>query len=250
MKSLIAFSSGYDSLYIAWKYLTETNNDVTLFFMDMSLLRKQKEVESYIVPFQKYTALASHKWMKENLRDHKFKTHFVKKMDHKCDHGKQFIRITAKWINEGLYDEVVHGSSGLSVIVTRTGVMKKEFDSLTTRGSLRFPLAKEEWNKNTAHLMMELPKEMRHLAISCNFATTDDKGGFIECGSCHKCFRKDYIRRQLRNGCSPEEAMENYMNTEQAKEINGLFFSTKDAWGYYDGSIILRPDGSLTNMVK
>ena len=245
MKTLIAFSSGYDSLYIAWKYLTETNNDVTLFFMDMSLLRKQKEVESYIVPFQKYTALISHKWMKENLRDHKFKTHFVKKMDHKCDHGKQFIRITSKWINEGLYDEVVHGSSGLSAIVTRTGVMKKEFDSLTTRGSLRFPLAKDEWNKNTAHLMMELPKEMRHLAISCNFATTDDKGGFIECGSCHKCFRKDYIRRQLKNGSSPEKAMENYMNTEEAKAVNNLFFRTKDAWGYYDGSIVLDEHGEM-----
>ena len=232
MKSVIAFSSGYDSLYIAWKYLTETNNDVTLFFMDMSLLRKQKEVESYINPFQKYTALISHKWMKENLRDHKFKTHFVKKMDHKCDHGKQFIRITAKMINEGLYDEVVHGSSGLSVIATRTGVMKKEFDSLTTRGSLRFPLA--EWNKNTAHLMMELPKEMKHLAISCNFATTDDKGGFIECGLCHKCFRNKTIRRQLKNGSSPEKAMENYMNTEEAKAVNNLFFRTKDAWGYFD----------------
>lgn len=232
MKSLIAFSSGYDSLYIAWKYLTETNNEVTLFFMDMSLLQKQKEVESYINPFQKYTALISHKWMKKNLRDHKFKTHFVKKMDHKCDHGKQFIRITAKMINEGLYDEVVHGSSGLSVIATRTGVMKKEFDSLATRGSLRFPLA--EWNKNTAHLMMELPREMKHLAISCNFATTDDKGDFVECGLCHKCFRNKTIRRQLKNGSSPEETMKYYMNTEEAKTINGLFFSTKDAWGYFD----------------
>ena len=232
MKSLIAFSSGYDSLYIAWKYLTETNNDVTLFFMDMSLLRRQEQVESYINPFQKYTSLISHKWMKENLRDHEFKTHFVKKMDHKCDHGKQFIRIAAKMVNDRLYDEVVHGSSGLSVLVSRTGVMKKEFDSFAKRGSLRFPLA--EWNKNTAHLITELPKEMKHLAVSCNFATTDDNGNFVECGVCHKCFRNKNIRRQLRNGCSPEEAMKNYMNTKQAKTINHSFFSSKDAWGYFD----------------
>jgi len=241
VRSIIAFSSGYDSLYIAWKYLTETNNDVTLFFMDMSLLQEQQEVESYINIFQKYTSIRSHKWMKENLRDHKFETRVIRKMDHKCDHTKQFIRITTKMINEGLYDEVVHGSYGnayrnveQAANVTRTDVIKKEFDSLATRGSLRLPLAEWEWNKNTANLMVELPKEMRHLVISCNFATTDDNGDFIECGSCHKCFRNKTLGDQLKNGSSPEEAWKNYMNTEKAKAVNGSFFESKDRWGYFD----------------
>ena len=49
-----------------------------------------------------------------------------------------------------------------------------------------------------------------------------------------KCFRNKTIRRQLKNGSSPEKAMENYMNTEEAKAVNNLFFRTKDAWGYFD----------------
>ena len=236
MKSLIAFSSGYDSLYIAWKYLTETDNEVTLCFMDMSLIPYQEEVELYVNPFQKYNAKKSHKWMKENLRDHELKIQFIDKMEHKYDHAKTFVKLGAQWINEGLYDEVVHGSNDLSyrgdITVTRNVVMQHQFDSIAKRGVLTFPFRK--WKKHIANLMDELPKEMRHLVVSCNFADVDDLGNFVECGNCHKCFRNKTIGDQLKNGFSPDEAMENYMNTEKAKAINDSFFESKDRWGYFD----------------
>jgi len=238
MRSLIAFSSGYDSLYIAWKYLTETNNDVTLFFMDMSLLQKQEEVESYINPFQKYTSIQSHEWMKENFRDHKLKIHFVDKMDHKYDHTKMFCKITAELLNENLYDEVLHGAAGVSTNqksiykYNRCDVMIKEFERVAKRGKLRFPL--KEWGKHTAHQIQELPKEMRKLAISCNFAKPGDNGHYVKCGNCHKCYRNIVIRNALEDGCTPDQALDRYIGTDRAKEDTRLFFKSKDAWGYFD----------------
>jgi len=218
MKSLLAFTSGYDSLYVAWKWLTETNNDLTLLFLDMSLMRWRENVEYYVMPKHMICAERGHKYLCETYRQCNFERYLVRRFPaiKNLDHPRYFVRLAAKWVEEGKYDEVLHGLTGF--YGTQSYALEKEFRQHTSKGSIRFPL--RERHKSTVHQMAEMPEELQKYAVSCNGVATDDLGNFIDCGECHKCHRNDYFRNALKEGVDPDVACDAYNETDYKKHVN------------------------------
>ena len=230
LKSLIAFSSGYDSLYIAWKYLTETNNHVTLCFFDFSMVRQpnnQNSFELYNHQSHKINSKRSHKYLSENIRNCDIRIHLQKHMDLKYDHARQFVRTAVDWINNGDYDEIVHGSSGL--YSPRAKVIRKEFETFATRGSIRFPIIEER--KTIADLIYELPENLQPYAFSCNGSSDFN----FECGKCHKCIRNNIIKKYKKLGKPPEIAYEAYSTSAFHQKQSKSMIEYKTKMGYYEG---------------
>jgi len=231
MKSIIAFSSGYDSLYIAWKYLTETDNDVTLCFFDYSMITQEPTYENggfelYNHQTHKINSKRSHRYLKESIRNCEFKIHLQTFMSSKYDHARQFVNTAVQWINNGDYDEIVHGSSGL--YSPRAKVVRKEFETYAKRGSIRFPLI--EQNKTIADLIYELPKDLQPYAISCN----NENSLISECGYCHKCERNKIIKEQKKLGKSAKEAYQALVNSEAHIRQSKTMFELKTQMGFYE----------------
>lgn len=230
MKSLVSFSSGYDSLYIAWKILTETNNHVTLCFFDFSMVRQpsdENSFELYNHQSHKINSQRSHKYLSKNIRKCDIRVHLQKHMDSKYDHARQFVKTAVDWINEGEYDEIVHGSSGL--YSPRSKVVRKEFENFASRGSIRFPLIEER--KTIADLIYELPEDLQSYAFSCNRSSDFN----FECGRCHKCIRNNIIKKQKKLGRSAKIAYEAYSSSRFHQRQSQNMINTKTNMGYYEG---------------
>lgn len=231
MKSLIAFSSGYDSLYIAWKYLTETDNDITLCFFDYSMVTQIPKhgyggFQLYNNLSHKINSINSHRYLKNNIRDCNLRIHVQTFMSPKFDHARQFVNTAVNWINDNEYDEIVHGSSGL--YSPRAKIVQKEFDKNAKRGRISFPLIENK--KTIADLIYELPEDLQPYAISCNAPDAV----MSECGECHKCYRNQIIKQQKILGKTPQEAYGIYIKSERHIFESELMIENKTRMGFYE----------------
>ena len=205
MRYWIGFTGGYDSTYISWRLLKETNHEITLVNYSQTFMTKNREFSTAgASAYQQVNCRRISKWLKKNVRDHKFKIINQPNFPNNTDFAKQYMHDCAELANNDVADVFVHGLVGF--YTDRWKRMLAEFEKYATKGRMWFPLT--EWKKDVAHQMLELPEELEKMAISCHGPGTEENGNLIECGGCPKCIRNQLVKENLSNGNSPERAME------------------------------------------
>ena len=241
MKTIVNFSGGLDSIYVLWKELTTTDNEVTaVYYSGENLTREQiSEFPSLQITTGKPAAL---RWMycqqiaevmKKETRDFTL----VKEMydlslldEAEYAYSPLFRTLhSVEDINAGQYDRMISGISR-----DNDGwYIKGENDSSSsyrsmdcfikkaTRGEIAFPLLDSEYTP--AHAFVELPESLLAIHRSCDTNLYSTKN--ISCHNCYKCHMHKYARKLMSEGKTPAEIYDIY--TERSMMPNGMWKSQK-----------------------
>lgn len=220
-KTVLAFSGGWDSTFILWKLLTETDDEVTAVYLDSQFVKEDIGTIKEIVQF-----IRAQKVVDElrKIRNFEFISYKIKPSDiNEETYLKylQFVQYVAPFVNNGTYDRVVHGASYEDVsckILPHLDyfptyyVVERLFNRLCNRGELWEPLLKGNvlyQNYNRAFAMKNLPSNIKSVVASCDEPQYDkDKEDFVDCGECRKCLENKLSSDMLSAGKTPEEILQ------------------------------------------
>lgn len=218
MKTLMLFSGGADSAYIAYKILTETTNELTaLTFVnsdDFSVAwtprrRFLMRIDNLFAELKKIRDFTV-------IKKPVLSTEIHPENDNPYLYG---IEWAADAINNGTYDEYVTGRTweqqnqslfkGSTVKGTPTYFASVNlWNKLVTRGRMYDPLVDNSYHVgfNRWHILKYLPPNIRQYTISChnprfNAEATD----VVECGTCYKCLWEEKTQEFIDKGYSAEQ---------------------------------------------
>ena len=242
MTTIIPLSCGKDSTYALWRYLRDTDREITAVHTSVADLSAEEKIK-YRVTMQgylngsHYSAGQAKKivgWLSDNVRPCRLEiitpTEEVSATHDKPLGGSSsFAMVWAIYqINKGYYDTLVNThereNDGRTWEQRQTPTAPSacrrsldEFKRLATRGNIEFPLI--NWGYNQSNAMTEFPADLLALTFSCDVATEP-------CGTCHKCCKTKLIQRLLNGGLSPKQINEHY--ERQCKQSDGSWWSMKD----------------------
>jgi 7-cyano-7-deazaguanine synthase in queuosine biosynthesis len=230
MKSIVAFSGGLDSIYVLWKELTETSNEVTAVYFatpnHIYNIRQKYKIKA-ISPASQSIPLANK--MQElafiiEKQTRPFSMAVVPYDSSKIvdpetgsNHGS-VLRV--KWaidrINAGMADRFVAGhcrdndgaladNAETQKTDTASSLSMDAFKALATRGEYALPL--QDTNYTIAHAYAELPQELLDAHLSCDSSAT-----IGSCGVCYKCSMHQYAKGKLASGMTPDQFFEHTMS--------------------------------------
>jgi hypothetical protein len=183
MKTFVSLSGGMDSTYLLWKLLSETSDEITTLFIDLTNLDLKTRLKYDIRSFSfeenteenaaKVNAIAN--WLKTNVRDFTFvqepiSTEFLEKdANFPNNTTGYFARYAIPKINNGEFDRYClshewendgHTHGGTTGAVRRPGawVAYELFIARAKRGSIQFTLLDMDYNQ--AYALSELPLEL------------------------------------------------------------------------------------------
>ena len=196
MKSLLSFSGGRDSAYVAYRMLKDTDDELTIM-----LLRKKpgseckwslKRAETLRVPhlIEELKKIRSFDVIDEYIDDDD--------LTYETDHpNTYFIDYGVKRMNEGQYDRLVTGQTFEQIDSGPNGgampsviAGDRLFKQISNRGSLWQPLISHDYHKNFGryHVLKYLPDNIKQYTISCqNPKVNNDMTWCDPCGKCMKC---------------------------------------------------------------
>lgn len=220
MKTLLAFSGGLDSSYILWKLLTETTEEVTVFYqnnanIDQNLFTEDDASKSSMI----WAVVEEYK----KIRPFQYVEYFTRpdELHPQLKHRNLLIIIqNYKKINDGTYDKLVFGSSyedrHIKVVPhldwTPTYYAERRlFKHVCTRGELSYPLCDGTWHKNytKAYAMLNLPDEYKNLILSCNKPIFDETrpNKARNCETCKRCLLNRKYEEMLTSGYTPAQIL-------------------------------------------
>lgn len=213
MNTLIMFSGGADSTYLAYKLLTETTDNITLLSVISDSRFGSHDVNWAIDSKRKYFLLKLiqklHQYRKFNFIltpvDSNKITCFEE--DKWCQYGMKHV---AEDFNNGKYDKLATGISweqmdgkffknsnarGLSSFINGNRVFKKYFQ----RGVFWNPLVDNDFhqNYNRWHVINHLPKDLYDDSLICSKPTYTYNNNIPtshNCGVCSKCLFDAKVR--------------------------------------------------------
>ena len=220
MKTIIPCSTGLDSIYVLWKQLSTTQDDITVIFLtegELQFVNKAKydlrslDALNRIGVTDRVSEIMA--WLKSNIRDFKyFETpmeldYLSKKWDEPNNAQTYMVRYVVPKLAIGEYDKLIicterendgFGNGG-TVQTRRTGGMAALdlFKATATRGEISFPLMDGTYNQ--AHALSEMPQELIDLTFSCQNALPDP------CGQCFKCMKRKFFCDEIASGKSLSE---------------------------------------------
>jgi hypothetical protein len=181
MKTLLAFSGGLDSIYVLWKELTETSNDVTAIFFDSSSITENERL-SFSIKAVEDGKYATSTW--QNVQDlcaviqqstrpftvvkQLYDAQYLTTVEVQYNHGAVLRTAAAiDKLNSNEYDRFVTGhcrdNDGFSASLspswrpgTASSLSVQYFKAHATRGSIVFPLYDMQYT--TAYALSELPQ--------------------------------------------------------------------------------------------
>lgn len=242
MRTIIPLSCGKDSTYVLWRYLRDTNREITAVHTFVAELSEEQKIINRVTLQGKlngshYSAAQAKRivqWLSDNVRTCRLEivepTKEVSSTHDEPLGGASSFGMT--WaiyqINNGNYDTLVNtheredDSRGWERKVSQTASSAcrrslDEFQRLAKRGSIEFPLI--NWGYNQSYAMTELPKDLLALTFSCDRSVEP-------CGTCFKCSKTKLIGRMLEGGMSPVQIGEHY--ERQCKQKDGSWWSMKD----------------------
>ena len=218
MKDILLFSGGADSAYIAYKILTETDNELTT----LTLVSPPEGTARWPL---KPRYLARINGLIEELKKIRNFTSIKKPVldseltaenDHVYLYG---IDWASPFMNDGTYDRFITGRTweqqnqslfkGSTLKGTPTYFASINlWNKLVTRGELYDPLVKNEYNVNfnRYNLFNELPDNIKKHTISChNPSFNEDETDVVECGKCYKCIWDEKTKDFISKGHTPEQ---------------------------------------------
>ena len=214
-RTLLSFSGGIDSTYIAWKILTETDDELTCLFLhvpDREGMLFQGDTflyEQSLILVEELKKIRDFKFIMKQCR----KDEITDELN--CFYTF-FINFAAPYLNNNIFDRIVTGHSweqaGQKILKNydRSPVSiagERLFNKLVTRGELWNPLATHDYvqNYSKAHAITQLPKEILEKSFSCSFPFKDSKNNLKPCNICYKCLWNIHINNMLESGKTPEE---------------------------------------------
>lgn len=230
MKSIVAFSGGLDSVYVLYKELTETSNDVTaVYFVTGDYLyniRQKYKVNALTTPAQSaelankivdLVDVIKSKTRPFDLAIVPYDMSKIVRIENGSNHAS-VLRV--KWaidrINAGMADRFVAGhcrdndgaladNAETQKTDTASSLSMDAFKALATRGEYALPL--QDVNYTIAHAYAELPQELLDAHLSCDSSAT-----IGPCGVCYKCSMHQYAKGKLASGMTPDQFFEHTMS--------------------------------------
>lgn len=247
MKTLVAFSGGLDSIYVLWRELVNTNNEVTAVFYNGDKITNELRDEFNVlnvedknfcnirwIQLQKITNAMMAETRQFQVMKESYDPVFLNKEDKCFNHGAALrTAMAVRRINNGEYDKLVSGvcrdNDGYQINrnsfvrnETASSLMTKYFIKHARRGELSLPLLDMKYT--TANALSELPKHIVQLNRSC---TSSLLSNAIACNYCYKCLMHSYSHHLLSEGKTPDEIYDIY--TEKSLQADGSWRSQK-AW--------------------
>lgn len=234
MKTLLAFSGGIDSIYLLWKELTETNNEITAVFYtgekidtemrnNFNVLNVEEKMFAQVrtVQLQK---IASE--IMKQTREFVFITEAIDPVFLDTDtNNKKLLNHAAtlrtamgvRDLNDGKYDRFAAGScidndgylinkNGFVANETASSLMTKYFIKNAKRGELHLPFCDEEYT--VAEAIENLPDWLVAMNRSCQLMLSSNINA---CNQCYKCLTHEYARMLLSEGKTTKEIFDIYM---------------------------------------
>jgi hypothetical protein len=230
MKTVLLFTGGFDSTYLAYKILTDTSDELSLYVMKaerFSPYNPDWAATPYM--FNNISAVIS-----ELKKIRKFEvieeTVDVNQITFDIDNPNSYAvyKLIPK-INDGTYDRIAtghsydHCSMRYFKYLDMPGVggdkmAKKLFENTAKRGSLWFPFITHDIHKNYGkyHAIKNLPENLKSKTISCLSATSTSSG---PCGRCGKCEINNVTKNFMSKGYTSDD-IQSWME-EKSLEYGG-----------------------------
>lgn len=234
MKTLLAFSGGMDSIFLLWKELTETNNEITAVFYtgekintemrnNFNVLNVEEKIFAQVRTVQLQNMASA---IMKQTREFVFMTEALDPVFLDTDTNNKYLfnhaaslRVAnaVRRINAGEFDRVIFGTSkdNDGYPINKNGFVKNESaSSLITkyfienakRGELYMPLCDSDYTVATA--FNELPDWLVAMNRSCQVTLSSQINA---CNQCYKCLTHEYARTLLLEGKTTKEIFDIYM---------------------------------------
>jgi hypothetical protein len=219
-KTLIAFSGGTDSTFLAWKRLTESKENITLFFLDARKAENGEKV-SLNQTCELAAALRIVDWLSHNVRVVTF-WHIDSPALNKGEWmSPTVMRVGGDLMSAG-FDKF---HTGRSIENTRAHWGQKTqawyldiFAKHATRGTISFPLLEQGLSR--AHALAYMPQDLQALTMGC-FDTKMVDGLPVRCGKCFKCMMEQEVRDMLAAGGTADEICDHQLQKRGAGKYAG-----------------------------
>ena len=214
MKTFVSLSGGMDSTYLLWKLLSETTDEITAFYVDLSNLDLRTRIKYDIRSFtfdegseanrEKIDAITA--WLKANVRDFTLMIepisaeYMVRGIGFPNSPPAYITRYAIQHINDGTYDRLCMsnewendgGANGGTVTNRRNGawVAHEIFTAQAQRGRIDFTLLDMDYNQ--AYALSEMPQELRDLVWDSQDQSL-------------KSMKRHYFANLLQEGKTPAE---------------------------------------------
>ena len=204
MKTIMSFSGGLDSTYMLYKTLTETNDDVYAFYLDMTNCPDTTFMHKQYM--EQVCAMKLAEWMQNNVRPFKFDiVHIGEQFFYEKLPMMQALYFAIPYLNKNLYDRFLMAWSAEDCGVFGNEVrnaMWYRFEQHAKRGTMEFPLFDQNIGRLEQYL--KLPKEVLPFLGDCKSINEDH----TKCGVCHKCWVKQNDFKKYEEGFSIEQILE------------------------------------------
>jgi hypothetical protein len=240
MKTLLAYSGGLDSIYVLWKELTQTSNDVTAVFFDSSTITEDQRIlfsmkgvdpvsyseEQWIACLQSCEVIMGATRSFE-LQKMSYNPAYINPTQVQYNHGAVFRTAAAvDSLNNGTFDRYVTGhcrdndgyTASLSVSWrpgTASSLSLEYFKAHATRGEFAVPLYDMQYT--TANALYDLPQELIDVQSAVLMGANDNTH--------YKWAMQTYARRLLVEGKTTAQIYD--IITEKSVLPNNVWRSQK-----------------------
>ena len=211
MKTVLLFTGGFDSTYLAYKILNDTSDELHLYILvsetfspynpnwltQPNHIQKINNVISQLKKIRHFNVV----YEKVDVAEITFE------IDNPIAYA--FHKIIPK-INDGTYDRIAtghsHDHSSMRYFkyldipgVGGDKVAKKMFETNATKGSVWFPFMTHDIHENYGkyHAITNLPENVRKTVVSCISLTAIETG---PCGVCGKCLINEVTNNLIEKG--------------------------------------------------
>jgi len=250
MKILVSFSGGFDSTYIMYKLLKETNHEITAvcfygYHKDicMSVQPKlsviQPNLNFLVAELKKirdFTFITKEIQREEFTEDNEFLSRYLvegEKPPVSSGPLDYFIWWAIPGINAGLYDTLVHGISWEQMrkkYKTTDGTegspkhveAEKKLNRHASNARMWFPLLNHDFHHkfNRWHIFKHMPENLQKYCISCASPVVDEDSIKEPCGYCFKCLWDKFTKNVVEHDVMNAEQLEEY-RYKKALEYGG-----------------------------
>ena len=245
MKTLLAFSGGIDSIYLLWKELRETDNEITAVFytgekIDEDMREKFKIINVEDKRFADIRWVQLQKMVKA-IADETRQFSFIREpldpqfLDKNTDNKNLFnhaaslrVATAVRHINAGTYDRFAVGTAidndgfpinkqGFRANESASSLITKYFIANAKRGELYMPFC--DYGYTVAEAFQYLPDWLIAMNRSCAIPLSNVNA----CNQCYKCMTHEYARTLLAEGKTTKEIFDLYM--QKSKMPDGTWRS-------------------------
>jgi hypothetical protein len=216
-KTVVGFSGGWDSTFLMWKLLTETDDEITAIYLNGESVTQHIFTNKSQIQYTRAQKVIEEL---QKIRTFSFVTHVLDEGEITSEINNKillFIQHVAPMINDGTYDRLTFGSSyedqHRRVIphleyTSNYYASKRLFDKLCTRGEYFIPLVDTTWypKYTKAYALVELPDNIKNVIASCQEPVYDSEtDSFDNCGECGNCVIIEKFKELLDSGMTPNE---------------------------------------------